>query len=139
MMVTHISSSPVSLFQCESGNTMWVFLEERLLGKASVYTADITPREPMGWKKCCHLLIRTKQGQFTNAHIFNRILSLEGILEKQMMVETEKGTQTRYIVNPQVYCSLQLAFDLNLGIARTTIIIPHAYCQGFFFFLSDFF
>ncbi len=62
MMATHISSSPASLFQCESGNTTWVFLEERLLGKAYVYTADVTPREPMGWKKCCHLLIHTKQG-----------------------------------------------------------------------------
>lgn len=83
MMATHISSSPASLFQCGSGNTAWVFLEDRLLGKGSIYTADVTPQEPMGWKNCYHLLIRTKQGEFTHARIFNRILSLEKHLQNR--------------------------------------------------------
>jgi len=73
MMVTHISCSPARLFQCGSGNTAWVFLEDRLLGKGSIYTADVTPWEPTGWKKCSHLLDCTKQGEFTHVHIFNRM------------------------------------------------------------------
>lgn len=119
MMATYISSSPASLFQCESGNTTWVFLEERLLGKASVYTADITPKEPMGWKNCCYLLICTKQGQFTNAHTFNRILSLEGILEKQTMVETKEVT---YYV-PGVHSKFTSTLQFTAGILSKSLVL----------------
>lgn len=99
MMVTHISSSPANLFRCGSGNTAWVFLEERLFGKGSIYTADVIPQEPMGWKNCCHLLIRTKQGQFTHAHTFNRILPFEKHLQNRNNGNHKQdgGNKGRYI------------------------------------------
>lgn len=99
MMATHISSSPANLFRCGSGNTAWVFLEERLQGKGSIYTADIIPQEPMGWKNCCHLLIRTKQGQFTHAHTFNRILPFEKHLQNRNNGNHKQdgGNKGRYV------------------------------------------